>query len=93
MFTLTMNFMQLDLMRLASPGFDYKLEVDEHSVLRTAVWMTASQRHRLNLFGDVLFLDAAFTHTHEKVIRISLFHFVFINFGTSAGPDFFANFG
>ena len=58
---------QLELMRTASPGFDFKLEVDEHHVLQTAVWMTGSQRHRLNLFGDVLFLDAAFTHTREKV--------------------------
>lgn len=35
-------------------------------MIEAAVWMTASQRHRLSLYGDVVFFDGAFTNTRER---------------------------
>lgn len=53
-------------MQREDPGFSFTVLVDGSNTLECAVWMTGSQRKRLQLFGDVIFLDATHVNVKEK---------------------------
>lgn len=47
-------------------GFDYRIQVSNTNQMTAAVWMTARQKKRLQIYGDVLFLDGTESTNAER---------------------------